>query len=107
MALKILTANRLNDGCVVWYAGDAGWVEDVTQAFIARDGDDKTHLEIQAQTAVAANLVVEAALIDVTEEAGVLHALRLRERIRLEGPSIAYGLKARHYSERQVKSRKG
>jgi len=100
MALQILTANRLTDGCVVWYAGDAGWVEDVAQALVARDGDDKTRLEMQAQQAVAANLVVEAALIDVADEAGGLHALRLRERIRTKGPSIAYGLNARHYSER-------
>jgi len=100
MALQILTANRLSDGCVVWYAGDAGWVEDATEAFVAREADDKTHLETQAQSAVAANLVVETALIDVADEAGVLRALRLRERIRLNGPSIAYGLKALHYSER-------
>jgi len=99
MALQILTANRLSDGCVVWYAGHGDWVEEMSQAMVAHNEDDKIMLEAQAQAAISANLVVEATLIDVAEGGDAYHALRLRERIREKGPSIAYGLSARHYGK--------
>ena len=45
-------------------------------------------LEGVAERDVAANLVVDVALIDVVRKGQDLYPIRLRERIRAAGPSI-------------------
>ena len=89
--LKILTANRLSDGASVWFSEDGAWRTDLGAVQIARDSDAVAALEQAAAQAVAANFVIDASLMDVQEQEGRLYPLRLRERIRLQGPSIDYG----------------
>lgn len=90
MSLQILTANRLTDGVVVWYDVDGQWSLGIERAEIARDKDAAARLEAIGKQAFAANLVVDVNLIDVEEVDGVIRPLRLRERIRAEGPTIDY-----------------
>jgi hypothetical protein len=90
MALQILTANRLSDGISVWYDVDGRWNESIARAEIARTEEDAARLETIGKKAFADNLVLDVNLIDVEEKDGFIRPLRLRERIRAEGPTIDY-----------------
>jgi len=84
--MKILTANRLSDGEVVWYA-HGRWVESISQAEIAVDKEAEAALEAAGAKGLAGNLVVDVALIDIEIVDEAIHPLRLRERIRAAGPT--------------------
>ncbi|WP_163272393.1 DUF2849 domain-containing protein [Chelativorans alearense] len=86
--MKLLTANRLIDGEVVWLAADGHWAEDITEAEIARDEEAIERLERTGREAAARNEVVDVNLIDVEFVDGAIRPIRLRERIRAAGPSI-------------------
>ncbi|WP_011583298.1 MULTISPECIES: DUF2849 domain-containing protein [Chelativorans] len=86
--MKLLAANRLLDGTAVWLGPDAAWVEDISDAEIARDKEGEARLEQIGRRALAENLVLDIELIDVEIVDGAVRPLRLRERIRAAGPSI-------------------
>jgi hypothetical protein len=90
MALQILTANRLTDGIAVWYDVDGRWNESIARAEIAGTKGDAERLEAIGKKAFADNLVLDVNLIDVEVDNGFIRPLRLRERIRAEGPTIDY-----------------
>jgi hypothetical protein len=90
MTSKVLTANRLIDGEVVWYGADGEWRPTIEGVSIARDSEAEAALEAIGKAAIRANLVVDVNLIDVEERASALYPLRLRERIRISGPTIDY-----------------
>jgi hypothetical protein len=88
--LKVISANRLADGIVV-YAGPGGaWFERLKDArILASSAEAEAALEAALQD-VRRNLIVDPSLVDVAEEAGVLRPLTLRESIRAQGPTIDY-----------------
>ena len=86
----ILTANELFGGDVVYFTGD-GWSPARREAVVAVDEAGAEALEAALEEAEAEGAVVDPYLID----AGQAH---YRERIRLAGPTIAYGEEARHVS---------
>ena len=86
----ILTANELFGGDIVYFTG-TGWSSDRGQALVATDEPGAAALETALEEALAAGIVVDPYLID----AGQAH---FRERIRLSGPTIAYGEEALHVS---------
>lgn len=90
MVNKVLTANRLSDGISVWLDASGNWVESLQQAFIARHAEAVSALEATGKLAFDDNKVVDANVVDVEEVNGTLRPLRMRERIRAEGPSIPY-----------------
>ena len=90
MADKVLTANRLSDGISVWLDAAGTWNESLQVAFVARHKEAVEALEATGKQAFADNKVVDVNVVDVEEVDGVLRPLRMRERIRAEGPSIAY-----------------
>ncbi|MEA3534729.1 DUF2849 domain-containing protein [Rhizobium sp. CC-YZS058] len=90
MSEKVLTANRLSDGISVWLDASGQWVESLQDAFVARHAEAVTALEAAGKTAFADNKVVDVNVIDIVEEDGILRPLRLREKIRAEGPTIDY-----------------
>ena len=90
MADKVLTANRLSDGISVWYDADGNWSESLQDAVVAHDKETADALEAKGKQAYAENRVVDVNVIDVEQVGGVLRPLRMRERIRAEGPSIEY-----------------
>lgn len=85
-SLKVLTANRLGDGRVV-YLGDQGWTSHIDEARLISTADDASGAEAEGARAVAERMVVEPYLIDVEAETGGVLPARLRERIRAEGPT--------------------
>jgi uncharacterized protein DUF2849 len=86
--VAVLTANRLHDGIVVYLAADGRWIESIEAAAVAHSPDEARALEEQGTRDAAANLVVEPYLAEVAEAGGRLVPARMRERVRVEGPSI-------------------
>ena len=85
--MKILTANRLIDGEVVWLAAGNVWATSIAEAEIADDKAAEEALEGAGKVALLNNEVVDVALIDVAVVDGEVRPLRLRERIRAAGPT--------------------
>jgi Protein of unknown function (DUF2849) len=86
--VSVLTANRLSDGIAVFLAADGGWVEGITGAVIARTPEETSALQAQGARDAAGNLVVEPYLAEVAEVDGRVLPSRMRERVRVDGPSI-------------------
>jgi len=86
--MKVVTANRLLDGEVVWLGADKNWVGDLSRAQILETKDDLAAAMVTAGQAIADRQVVEAYDVDVVLEDGRLTPKRLRERIRAAGPTI-------------------
>ena len=87
--MKVLTANRLTDGEAVWYSLD-GWSRQFDGVEVARDADAESRLASIGALAYANNEVVDVNLIDVTDDHAKPQPVRLRERIRADGPTIDY-----------------
>jgi hypothetical protein len=87
---KIISANRLADGIVV-YAGHAGsWVERLNEALVFSSKEEAEAGLILAQGDVARNLIVEPFVVDVTQDAAGLRPATLRDSIRAHGPTIEF-----------------
>jgi hypothetical protein len=86
--ISVLTANRLHDGTVVFLTPDGRWVEGIAAAAVARTPDEARALQAQGARDSAANLVVEPYLAEIAEAGGRRVPSRMRERVRVDGPSI-------------------
>lgn len=85
--LKILTANRLLTGAVLyWRAGR--WIETLAKAEIFADEISAETGLVQAQASVAANQVVSPYLFDVRQDKVGPRPVKKREVIRSQGPSV-------------------
>ena len=90
MTDQMVTANRLSDGAVVFLAPDGSWVERLAGGQVVPEGEAAAALLKRAE-ASARTEVVAPYLIDVGLGAdGRIAALRYRERIRAEGPSVPW-----------------
>ncbi|OXT02888.1 hypothetical protein B7H23_02835 [Notoacmeibacter marinus] len=85
--MKVLTANRLKDGEVVYYNHAEGWTPTFAGASIARDTETVETLQKTGAAAAARNEVVDVNLIDVMHDGDDIKPLRLREIIRASGPT--------------------
>lgn len=83
MTYKILTANRLEDGLVI-YLGNNGWSEDLNEARRAYDDEAAAILDYQGNQAALRNEVADPYLIDLDNDGPV----RWRESIRANGPTV-------------------
>ncbi|RWX75568.1 DUF2849 domain-containing protein [Neorhizobium lilium] len=90
MTDKVLTANRLLDGIAVWLDANGQWTESLQDALVARHAEAIASLEEIGKRDFADNLVVDVAVVDVQELDGKLWPIRLRERIRAQGPTMDY-----------------
>lgn len=90
--MQILTANRLDDGAVVYLAPDGQWREAPGQALIVSGPDAAKAAEAAGLQAEAARLVVGSYLMDVVADAGAPRPKSMRERIRAAGPSVRLDL---------------
>ena len=86
--MKVLTANRLNDGIAVWLGANGQWQERIDHALVGRHPEAVEALEEAGKLAFNDNLVVNVDLIDVEEIDGDIYPIRLRERIRASGPTF-------------------
>ena len=88
MTLKVVTANRLWDGLVVYLAADGSWSERLAEGSVAADEAVQAELEARARAAAAAHLVVAPYLIEVRHEGGAVRPVQYREEIRARGPTV-------------------
>jgi len=81
--LNVITANRLDDGIVVYLAAEGKWTEQIANARVA-DGEEETKaLEAEADKAVRERRVVAAYAMPVALKGdGAIDPLSVRERIR-------------------------
>ena len=86
-ALKVLTANRLRSGDVLyWKAG--GWIGKRAEADVFADDAAAETALAGAQASVAANQVVSPYLFEVRQAKAGLIPVKEREIIRSLGPSV-------------------
>ncbi|HEV7415290.1 DUF2849 domain-containing protein [Tianweitania sediminis] len=85
--MKILTANRLVDGEVVWLAPDGSWATELQSAEVVQTPEDEARLQAAGKHALAASLVVDVNLVEVSIADGTIRPNRLREQIRALGPT--------------------
>jgi len=85
---KMIIANRLGDGLVVFLANGDRWVEDIGQGLMVTDDTGADALLQSAMGSVSDCRVIDPYLIDVTETAGTRIPVVYREAIRVLGPSI-------------------
>ena len=88
MTLKAITANRLQDGEVVYLAPEGAWSERLQAAQLLDSPDQETAYLGVAQQSVLARLVVEPYSIPVDRSGTIVVALSQRERIRAQGPTV-------------------
>jgi hypothetical protein len=87
---KVISANRLADGIVVYAGRDGSWFERLSQAKIFASKAEAEAGLLVAQNDAKRNLVVEPVVVEVTEDASGLRAVTLREIIRARGPTIDF-----------------
>jgi hypothetical protein len=90
---KVMTANRLSDGAVVYLTIAHGWSDRFENAHASAEPAELAGFEVTALEAVRARTVVGAYLFPVAVEAdGRLVPLGQRERIRAAGPTVGTDL---------------
>ncbi len=82
--MKLLTANRLTDGLVVWYT-PAGWVEDAAAA--TRLSDEEADAVLNAVKPFE-TVVVAPYLIPLNDKDAPVQREHVREFVRANGPTI-------------------
>lgn len=85
---KALTANRLHDGCVVFFTRAGTWSEAIDDAAIGLEPQSAAAMERRGFEAVSANFVTDPYLFDVERQRGRVRAVHIRERIRALGPTV-------------------
>ncbi|MFQ5982181.1 MAG: DUF2849 domain-containing protein [Woeseiaceae bacterium] len=85
---RMIIANALKDGRVVFLAGQGQWVYEIADGVVAHGEEDAEELKMIAARAEAENEVVGPELIEVTDVDGQLRPVKIREAIRAEGPTV-------------------
>ncbi|MEJ0093126.1 MAG: DUF2849 domain-containing protein [Methylocella sp.] len=87
---KVVSANRLTDGVVVYLGRDGSWVRSLDDArLFVSSVEEQAGLEA-AEKDAKRNLVVEPFVVEVIAGEGGVDAVSLRDKIRAHGPTINY-----------------
>lgn len=85
---QVLTANRLNDGEVVYLAADGAWVEDLSAASILATPAAGEAALAKGADAERNQEIVHAYLFEVVDAVAPLRPVKKREIIRAAGPTV-------------------
>ncbi len=88
--LRIISANRLRDGIVVYLGPRGDWVADLASAAVFTSEEACEAGWAKTRQAVADNLVLDPLCVDVTECTEGRRATTLRNAIRALGPTIDF-----------------
>jgi len=91
---RIVTANHLRGGDVVYLRADRGWTTAFAEAALWDGETVEEGLAIGRRAEADRQVVGVYALDVVVDTAGRRHPRTWRERIRAAGPSVAYGTAA-------------
>ncbi|HWE44671.1 MAG TPA: DUF2849 domain-containing protein [Caulobacteraceae bacterium] len=89
--MKVLTANRLTDGAVVWLGDHDVWTLDFDSAALLDAATAEGALAVAEDDA---GLLVAPYLVEVDAQASVEKRERLRETIRAGGPTAGHSLRS-------------
>ena len=88
MTDQVISANRLDNGIVVYLTAYGDWTERLAHAQVI-DGKDQGEAALDvAFGAVEACIVVDPYLIDIDDSGGERRPTRNRELIRAKGPTV-------------------
>ncbi|PZQ13728.1 MAG: DUF2849 domain-containing protein [Ancylobacter novellus] len=87
-AQQVVTGNRLSDGVVVYLDPAGGWTDRIAEARVADSADELEAAMIVGKQGERDQVVVEAYPIDVERGPQGPRPLRIREKIRAEGPTV-------------------
>ncbi len=87
---NVISANRLDDGVVVFVGRDGGWVEGLKHARLFAHAEEAEKNLGLARASEAANVVVDVYAFAVKCEGPKITPVTLRDAIRAAGPTIAY-----------------
>ena len=85
---KILTANELLSGDVIYFSQTGIWSRDLDEAFVGLDDNAWTWLEQKGEGEDRLGRVVGAYLVDVEKTTTGVRPTHIRERIRTLGPTV-------------------
>ncbi len=97
---KIVIANRLIDGVVIFVGPGPSWVTDILDAAVFEDGPALDQALEFGAAEIEARRILDPYAVDVTIEDGRPVPMRLREQIRVVGPSVDYGEEERRWLDR-------
>ncbi len=83
---KILTGNELLSGATVYLDGAGRWVEELQKARVF-SGEEAEALDAAIERTRLTGRVISIETEDVQVLDGRIHPIRIRERIRAEGPT--------------------
>lgn len=86
----IATANDLATGAVVFRSSHGRWQATPDEADVAENDQDAAALQAICERDLAANRIVDLALIPIVRDNGAIRPVELREIIRAQGPTIAW-----------------
>lgn len=87
-SLRLVTANRLTDGVVVFLGPDGQWTASIAESAAVATGEEADHLLAVARDSALRAEIVEPYIIEAERQDGVPVPERFRERIRVTGPTI-------------------
>lgn len=88
----VISAFLLNEGSCVFYAKEKTWVENINEAAIIESAEELESKLTLAKRSVDENYVNEVYTIDVSiDESKNVQPIDIREKIRVNGPSIDLG----------------
>ncbi len=93
---KVITANILTDGIVVYLAAGGAWTEQLPEARFLTDESEQTRLLHIAEQDVERLIIVEPYLMDASYGANGPAPVSQRERIRATGPTIPTNFNTPH-----------
>lgn len=85
---RIVTANRLRDGAVVYLTARGGWSESIADGRLARGEFEIKDLMGWARRAAERNEVVGPYPMEIERTGGRNRARGMRETIRAAGPTV-------------------
>ena len=88
MTEKVMSANRLADGRVVYLDSRGDWCELIDDSRVSASEQDEAEMTALAAASVEAEHIVDPYLIDIARENGTIRPTRFREYIRAMGPTI-------------------
>ena len=96
---RVLSANRLADGIVVYLGDDGSWLEALDRAKVFEAEAETEAALLIARADAKRNLVIDPFVVEISsgelcsgrgKGKETLHAVSLRNKIRARGPTIAY-----------------
>ncbi|MGD8341727.1 MAG: DUF2849 domain-containing protein [Gammaproteobacteria bacterium] len=86
--MRMIIANRLTDGLVVFYTDEGGWSVDIADGAVITDEAAESEVFAAAKSDEENCVVIDPSLIEVTDESGSIRPVAIREAIRAFGPTV-------------------